>query len=424
MPATAPNPEPATSRAAWTIDARLTPFARADALTERVARRGGRCFRADGTLVVTLPDDGTASDGALHVLVPRGFGHPLLARAAGAGRPWRAEGSGAPCLPSRWVSAGRVAAYVREASVPSGPARAESRAAPVLAADGPWLCLRWSALALAAARLSDPTLRRGPVAVAGRSVIAASSTARARGVTRGMPTARAVRRCPDLRVVAPVACDALQDALVALLEAEVGAVRGMGRGRVCVRLADTDRAPAAAFARAERVLRRLYQAYGARAAAVVADRPEHAAAFSEALTENHVGVLVGALPDVRTEDASWWGIRADRAPCIRVRSCARDVTVGSHAAAWRGSLMPDVEGSAVVCGALAADVDAPALAFAARTERGAVRWTVRVPHGADRALRASVAESAARRALAFAGAVSSLRCTPAARPTERLAAAG
>jgi hypothetical protein len=405
---------------------RLTAIAASGLFTERILRRGGRCFEVDGTTVVALPElvspaaltaDGAAGrpPGALHVLVPRGFGHPLLARSCADGRAWRAEGTGAACLPARWVDSGRVVAYVREAALPSGPARAEPRAEPPVQAEGPWLCVRWTELPLAAARLADASLRRGPVAVAGRWVVAASASACARGVRRGMTRVRALRLCPDLRIVScdpavahryaegvPSGVDALRDALVDVLRAELGPVRDMGSGRVCVRLPRAQAPASNALARAEQVLLRLYQAYGVRAAAVVASDASHAAAFASLLPASHVAVLSGTLPGVHDGASARW--RLPRASSRFVRSPER--------ASWSGAAFPDVDGGASLCGHLAAPIQTRRLRFVARTERGPIRWTVAVPAGADAALRAAVAEAAGRRALAFAGAVRSVECRP------------
>jgi hypothetical protein len=405
---------------------RLTAIAPSGIFTERVLRRGGRCFEVDGTVVVTLREPGSdrvpdaevaavRTQGALHVLVPRGFGHPLLARSSSDGRTWRAEGTGEPCLPARWVDAGRVIAYVREAALPSRPVRAEPAAEAPVKADGPWLCVRWTELPLAAAQLADPSLRRGPVAVAGRWVVTASDSARARGVRRGMTRDRATRLCPDLRivpcdtaVVPPEAdgmargVDALRDALVDVLQAELGPVRDMGLGRVCVRLPSAEAPASRALARAEQVLRRLYQAYGVRAAAVVAVDASQAAAFASLLPASRVAVLSGALPGVRPGASARWGLP---------RRSGRVARSTDHAS-WSGASFPDIDGSAALCGHLAVAIQARHLRFAARTERGPVRWTVAVPAGADAALRAAVAEAAGRRALAFAGPVQSVACRP------------
>jgi hypothetical protein len=357
---------------------RLSPAPEASPLAARLARRGGRAFLIGDELVLAMP-----GAGGPQVLVPRGFGRPLLAvSVAGA---MRALGTGAPCHPARWVSVGGVAARVREVPLPRGPARAlPAQDAPAGDAEGPWLVVRTEALAGSAARLLDPSVGHGAVVVAGPRVRAVSAQAARAGVRLGQSVALARRKCPGVRVVA-APDDAAVEAAVAGV---VGGEKVGGAWRV--------RLPAGGDAgeHAARVLRRLWQRAGVEAAGAVAERVEDAAGLARVLRPGQVGVVPAAAAGAwagRGGPGRWWA--------------------GDRAASWQGAALPDLDGAIARARGLADAVPARdgALRFTVRGEQGEARVDVPLPRGCDRALRDAAIDAGLRGRLAGVGAVVAVR---------------
>lgn len=298
-----------------------------------LARRGGRAFSnrdQAGDVTLALPEVG----GAATVLVPRGFGHPLLGRRIGADL--RAEPGGEPCAPARWVPAGGIAAWLRAVPPPRGPTQAV-RPDPIGNGAGAWVCVRPAALAWSALRLVTPAAGHGPVVVADRWVRAVSPAARARGVRRGMSLPLARRACPDLVAYAPSAGLDLMAEVARRLEAWFGAVvpmpgggaAGAGhRGALLVRLPGAALVGPESLPAAERIARLLWQELGIEARIAVATTAPAAYGLAGFLEPGWVAV---AAP---MATAAWSG----RAP--RVAQC----TTGSRRAAWQGMAAPTAPG--------------------------------------------------------------------------------
>lgn len=372
----------------------------------RLARRGGRAFAPRdqlGDVTIALPEVG----GAATVLVPRGFGHPLLGRRIGA--ELRAEPAGEPCAPARWVPAGGVAAWLRAVPPPRGPTHAV-RPDPVGDGAGAWVCVRPAALAWSTLRLVTPAAGHGPVVVADRWVRAVSPAARGKGVSRGMSLALARRRCPDLVAYTPSAGLDLVAEVARRLEAWFGTVThasalrgGGGRGALLVRLPGSALPGAGALPAAERIARLLWQELGVEARIGVAPTADAAYGLAGFLEPGWVGV---AAP---MATAAWAG----RAP--RVAQCA----AGSHRASWQGVAAPDLEGAVSRAGLLTAGLVRAArggtLRLRLRGARGRADVRLRVPTGCGRVGLARLIEGVVRREGAGVGAIESLsiRTVPA-----------
>jgi hypothetical protein len=354
----------------------------------RLARRGGRAFVAralGGDITVTLPE----VTGPAQVLVPRGFGHPLLGRVVGG--QLRAEPAGEPCAPARWVPVGGVAAWLREIPMPRGPTRA---IAPVAhrPGTGPWICIHPVATQWSALRLREPAMGRGPVAVAERWVLAASPAARARGVFRGMSVRLARRRCPGLVIRPPVAgIDLVEE-----VERRVGqwlGVASRSRGRILARLPDGVVPGPTALAWAERLARLLWQELGVEVRTAVANTAEAAVGLAGWLEAGWAAVAAG-------DAGGAWAARAS----MRAR-----VTAGGGNAAWQGAPTPDLEGVVARAQGLAAGLSEVSrggvLQVRVQGERGRASLRLRVPEGCGRTGLANLVGNVVRRQAAGLGAV-------------------
>lgn len=361
----------------------------------RLARAGVRAFQARGPgprdLVLAHP----AARG-LHLVAPRGFGHPMLARVVAGG--YRAEPTGEPCSAVRWVPIGGVGAWLRE--VPLTLAPLAQRSSVSNAGREGVLCLRPASLALAAARRADPSLGRAPVAVVAGRVVAVSGAAEAAGVARGQSLAVARRRCPGLRTVGPAGGEALAVELTALLEAELGPVRRVGADWLvpfpAVDAADT-------LARATRLALRVWQRCGVEARVV--------AAADEADARGLVGLLhPGIAAVVPTEAAGAWAARG--------ASAARWMA-GPRRASWSGAPVPDLEGAAALLQGLSESLrgaaEGAALLFTVDGDGGRVTARVPVPPGIEPGELAARVDSVARPMLARAPGVRALKMRVVAR---------
>ncbi len=372
------------------VSLRLLSCFPSSALGAEVAALGGRCFTvrhpgapADGDLIVAVP----GPERTRQVLLPRGLGRPLLARAAPGG--WLVEGSGETCSPRRWITAGGLAARVRRYQLPKGPAAAQPRLSrsPVVS-DGlapTWLAVRLECPLYTPLTRVRPELRGAPVAVCAGRVRDVSPEARAAGVTAGMALRRALRRCPTLRLVDPPPTSATAE-VRALLELEVGEVREERRG-LLVRIAAGS--VGELFAAAERIALRIWQATGVRVRLAIAADGEIALRFARLLAVDSVAYVPA-----------------------------------SAAAAWRrqrprpGSpSMPDVEG--IVAAARAAadhEIGAGRLVLEAAGGRVELVCTSTAPAAAQ-------AEAALRARALRLGEVAAVRWVPAVAPAAVAAAA-
>ncbi len=356
-----------------------------------LARRGGRAFALRGPrsdLTVALPEVG----GALQVLVPRGFGHPLIAsRVSGE---FRADPTGEPCAPARWVAAGGIAAWAREVPPPAGPTRA---IAPLSArsADGPWICVRPAATAWAALRLREPAAGRGPVVVAARWVLGASAEARARGVCRGMSVALARRLCPGLVVRPPVAgID-----LVSEVAQRMGEWFGESlktRGCILARLPAQGALAPGALGQAQHVARLIWQELGVEVRVAIAATPDAAKRLARWLEPGWV-----AVAPVKATEA--WAAR----PAARAR-----MLTGVHRSGWCGTPTPDLEGAVARAQALAANLSlAPSgsLRLVLDGEKHTAARVLVIPAGCGRSGRAELVGAAVRREGMLVGNIHTIR---------------
>lgn len=278
---------------------RLLPCFPESALGAEVAALGGRCFTvrhagaaADGDLLVAVP----GPERSRQVLLPRGFGRPLLARQAPGG--WLVEGSGETCSPRRWITAGGLAARVRRYQLPAGPAAAQprlSRVAPAEGAPAMWLAVRLEAPLVAPVVLARPELRGTPLAVCTARVRDVSPEARAAGVRPGMSLRLALRRCPGLRFVEPPAVSAHAE-VRALLEAEVGNVQQERRGLL---VPITAGSVGELFSVAERIALRIWQAAGVKVRLAIASDGQLAMRFARLLASGSVAYVPASA------DAVW-----------------------------------------------------------------------------------------------------------------------
>lgn len=357
----------------------------------RLARRGGRAFAPrgpTGEIRVVLPEVG----GAYTVLVPRGFGHPLPARRDGGAL--RAEQGGTACAPARWVPAGGLAAWLRAVPAPRGPVRAVPAELPI-GADGAWIHVRVAALEWSTLRRIVPAAGHGAVAVADRWVRAVSPAARARGVSRGMSTALARRRCPGL-VLLPRPIARLESAIEASLRQWLGGVTPCGRGYLA-RLDGSAGSGPGALVHAERLARLLWQELGVEAKVGIAASAEAAAGLSALLEPGWVGVVA---PDA---EAAW----ASAAPA-HARASA-----GGRRAGWHGEPLPDVQGAAARARLLSTSVHGAAKGASVRVRiegaRGTRSTRVQVPWDCGRAAFGRLVEAVVRREGALLGAIYGVR---------------
>lgn len=385
-------PAPVPASAAPASAPRLSSAAPVGEAGARMTRRGGRFFvvRGSGDRVVTLPD----AAGPLGVVVPRGFGHPLIATRTAAG--FRAEPTGEPCAPARWASAGGIAAWLRRVPTPRGPVHAVERAVEPAENAGLWVCVRPTALDWAAVRWMDASAGHGPVAVADRWIRGVSPTARARGVRRGMSLALARRRCPELRVVAAPPQEALRERLVSVLSGDYGPVETR-RGAFLLRLPHLWSGAPAGLASGERIAQRLWQALGVEVRVGIAESQADASGLARMLDPGWVGVAPAEAGGV-------WSA-SGKASGSWVR--------GERAAAWRGEAMPDIEGAVELCRGLAAPLglaeDDTCLHLTLVGTRSTVRLVREVPTGCDRAALYGLIDGAVRGPLLAAGAVVAVR---------------
>lgn len=289
---------------------------------DRMARLGGRCFVArsgpgEGDIFLTLP-----AEGAQQVLVPRGLGSAVVARASAGG--WCAEGSGVRLAASRWSAAGALAGWVRNVRLPAGPVRALPLPAEPAAGGGWHVRVLPAAVEWAAARRSDPAAGRGAVVVAGARVVGVSPGARACGIVRGMSLPLARRKCAGLRQVAPVVSDTVRARIEEVVNGELAealACRGGFAGRTRPMTAH------AAVAFAERLALRLWQAAGVEARIALAATERAATRLARILEPGQVAVAPPAAAAV------WEAAR----PSARIVTSVRR-------GAWSGASVPDVEG--------------------------------------------------------------------------------
>ncbi len=324
-----------------TIPLRLVPVFPSTSLGVDVLSRGGRCFAvrqgggaADGDVLVAVP----AATGGRQVLIPRGLGRPIVARPAPGG--WVVDGTGEMCGTRRWCAVGGLAARVRSFVLPRGPAMA---VAPLQRSPNPgsqWLAVRVENPLLVALARVNPALRRGPVAVVEARVREVSPAARAAGVAPGMSPRLAMRKCPELRMVAPPAASAAE-AVRALLEAEVGDVVAL-RGGLAVRMGGSS--VGELMAQAEHLALRLWQELGVRVRLAVAAEGEVAMRLTRLLELDQVAFIPAT-------GAAVWRRRAGRA----------------RRAGWSGKGLVDVEGIIAMARAL---VDAGGAAGTLRVTAG------------------------------------------------------
>ncbi len=358
---------------------RLVPVFPPGRLGAEVLDRGGRCFAVrhagatlDGDVLVAVPQAAAANGGASlarQLIVPRGLGRPLLARATPTG--WAVDGSGESCSPRRWVTVGGLAARVRTVRLPLGPAAAVSgmaRREPggSVMREGPWLAVRPVAPGWAAACRVDASVGRGPVAVlrpvvannvrAARRLASVSPEARALGVVPGMSLRLATRRCPALRAVEAPSIDVVEE-LRTLLGAEIGDVSRQGRALLVALPAGK---AAEHVALAEALVVRAWQAIGLHLRVAVAAERRTAAQVSGLLDADQVAyVPLGA--------AGAWRRRARRA-----------VRREGGAVRWEGAELVDVEGVVALARALVERKIAPG---SLHVSSSTGRYTVRCPEG-------------------------------------------
>jgi hypothetical protein len=381
---------------------RLTPWL-GDSPAAAILRRGGRILRGNGPgadRLVTLPE----VLGPVCVLTPRGWGWPMLARRTPAG--FRALAHGEPCAPERWSVSGGAAAWMRRCVYPRGPVNAEVRSPRPVGERGGWLHLRVADLAWAARRRIAPTHGHGPVVLGARTVESLSPEARARGLHRGMPLAVARRRCPGLQVVsAPEAHGegaALAVEIGAWLEAEVGMTERV-RGGWRVRWPSAR--GSAGLESAERLLRRLWQAFGVEGRAAVAGSAEAAQELVRILAPGWV-----AAGEAQADHA-WAGAAPGR---------ARWAT-GSTKSEWAGAPLVDVESVVAHARALSVSLaqaaEGGAITVRVQGERGEVQALAGVPRAAGASFAPSAVETAVRNVLLQVGAVHGLRLQAVTRRT-------
>lgn len=366
-----------------------------------VSALGGRCFDvrhtgspADGDVIIAAPD----AAGSRSVLVPRGLGKPLLARAASptsgfssslsgtAG--WQAEATGEACSPRRWVAVGGLAARIRFVPLPRGPAPAVRPGNRFSAATGPLLAFRVVSPLWAAACRVDASLAQGPVAVVDQFVRAVSPDAVAAGVATGMSLRLARRRCPHLRLVPVVTGVDVVGDLAALLDGELGAVSRSG-STLLVRLPD---APVGELlGLAERLIVRVWQALGIRVRAAIAADAQCAAELTRILDPEMLAYIPG------TASAVWRRGAALRASAKR-RAAVR-------------TAIPDIEGIVTQAKSMLAGIRGPG-ELRLQTEHGVERVFVLPGHVPSIAV-----EDALRKRGVRLGGVFSMRWHPKSSAT-------
>lgn len=333
--------------------------------------------------LLTLPGRGAAV-----VLVPRGHGAPLLARESGS--QFVSLSTGLVCTPVRWVSAGAVAAVLREAPAPRP-------CAPVgvvpLRAEGVTV-LRVHRLAATSARVSDGA----PAAVvkAGR-VVAVNARSASRGVGAGMLVRRALSLCPGLRVHEPGDEQQRLAELGDWLAAEYGAcVRVRGGFQLAAAPEGDDAVVLTALAD---LRTRVWQATGLTVKVVSA--PDATAAGR--LVRHLAGNWVANIP---AASAALW---AARLPLVRLHQSA-------VAGSWAGESILDVEGVVSLAQALSTGARG-AVRLRLWSDNGVLSTELAIPVAAGRAEAASRVEVAVRRALGGGVAVWALRWTAEPAPT-------
>jgi hypothetical protein len=249
------------------------------------------------------------------------------------------------------------------------------------------LVLRLVNLAWSAARLRDASVGHGAVAVARRVVRGAAPAARAAGVVAGMSVAAARRRCPRLRLVRPVEARTLRQAVIDWLGGAVGAARVEGAAIVVPWSVGQDEA--GALSRAERLLRRLWQAFGVEVRGVIARESKAGRVVAGLLGPREVALV----PD---EAQRAWAGRP-----------TRRVAVGEAGGDWCGPSVPDVEGVVVLARALASGAAPRGATLRVRSVSGVTDLPIPRPSRAV-GLAASI-EPRLRIALARADAVEGLR---------------
>lgn len=381
---------------------RLSPWA-SDLPAAALLRRGGRIFRGVGPgadRLVTLPE----IFGPVCALTPRGWGWPMLARRTAAG--FRALLHGEPCAPARWAVAGGAAAWLRKVTFPRGPVHAELRSARPEGDRPDWLHLRVGDLAWASSRRASPTFGHGAVVIAGSTIQSLSPEARSRGVSRGMAVAVARRRCPGLQVIAAPEAHgggaALAVEIGAWLEAEVGLAERVRGGW---RIRWPSERGTVGLGGAERLLRRLWQAFGVEGRAAVAGSPAAAQAL------------------VRTLSPGWSAVaesQADAAWAAPARAKARWST-GSLRSGWAGEVMVDVESVVAVARALSASLAKAAegngVVVRLEGERGVAEALASIPRAAGAPFVPSAVEAAVRNMLLSVGAVGKITLRTRSRQT-------
>ncbi|MSQ03674.1 MAG: hypothetical protein EXR71_17610 [Myxococcales bacterium] len=365
---------------------RLVPIFPASLLGDDVLMRGGRCFAvrhagtpADGEVLVAVPEVP-----GRQVLVPRGFGRPLLGRPVAGG--WRVEGTGEPCGSRRWLAVGGLAARVRPYALPVGPAMAAPPLRPGPSGQGAFLAIRPVLPLLTAAARRDGRLRRGPAAVAGPRIREVSPAAATAGVVVGMSVRLARRLCPGLQVVDAGTTDPVAQ-VAALLAAEVGMVTRV-RGALVVRPGG-DRV-AEMLALAEAVALRVWQEVGVRLRMAFAADPVVAVRFTRLLDADSVAYLPASA------GALW----------RRQRSASRR-------AGWSGQMV-DVDGIVALARAVAARAGE---AGRLQVDAGAKRFEVRCASAGA----AAAVEAALRARAVHLGEVRGIRWVDStARPAQQL----
>lgn len=359
----------------------------------RATRWGGRCFRVprrdrvgEEDRVITLPDAMSTEA----VLVPRGHGWPLVASRVRDG--WRAVPGGEPCGGGRWEDAGGIAAWIRRVELPVGPARAVAWEGT--AQGDHVLAIRLVNTAWAAVRRSDPSVGNGVVAV-GKSVVrGVSPAARSVGVESGMSMRVALRRCPRLRVVPPRQGVSLIQEVVAWLGGAMGPVVQTGGVLLVPWSADPD--PGVSLARQERLLRRLWQAFGVEANTAVAASARAASVVVRMLDRGEVAAVPSGAEDA-------WSGRP-----------ARGLVAGARQGSWTGPALPDVEGILSTACALL-DALGPA-ACVLRWRTGGRQVELEIPEHSRGVSRGRIAEPRLRVALARNGPVDRLEVSARKAP--------
>lgn len=370
-----------------------TPVALQDAHTSarwaaRLARKGGRVFaESGGVLLLAVPSDdalptATGKD-ALHVLVPRGMGKPLLARRARSG--FLCATSGAPCAAARWHDAGAVVAHVRRA-----PARWQD--AP-LTPGGAVLALDIGNPALGVGDTGDVPV----VAVSHGRVLGANKRARALGVLRGMRerelpagvTSRpAVPPCETLRAVA---------SWIARRAPPGASTRTcVHAGRHFVRVAGVDASAAGAIVSAA------WHLLGVELRAGVAGDAETAAALARLTGTGTVAVGTGLGVPTRRSGDRW--------------------TVRRGFAAWSGASLPDLCGVAHRAVALVRALDPVGVHLLhIEGERGA--RVLKLSLSTDATVREGVVRASVERAAFGLGHVRAIRVAAVTRALPRVGTA-